>query len=82
MAAQEIQQLEQGQPENREIVALDPREQLYPQTFEPVAADRFPGLGPDRRQIVLEKTIAERAIDQEKDPPAGRACDAGRRVGG
>src|SRR5216683_2376900 len=73
MAAQEVEQRQQRQAEDREIIALDALEQLRTQAFELIDADRGERVVAERRQISVEKAVAESphgeagAVDQTPD---------------
>src|SRR3546814_4876880 len=66
MAAKEAQQRQQRQTEDGEIVALDPAEELRPEPFELIGADRQKGIVADPVQVVLQEGVAERPHRQPR----------------
>ena len=59
VAAQEIEQRQQRQAEYGEVVALDPREELHAEPFEPIGADRAEDVRAGRIEIGVEERVAE-----------------------
>src|SRR5689334_919898 len=66
--AEETEELEQRQPEDREVIALDAVEQLRPSAFELIGADR----AEERRALACEICV-EKSVTEIPHPQPGAA---------